>query len=526
MNEPKLKYPVGIQTFSEIRNEGYIYIDKTAMIYQLVTSGKYIFLSRPRRFGKSLLLSTIQAYFEGRRDLFKGLDVDKLENQWNRYPVISISLAQYNPSQRNLESVLYNQIEHYEKIYGKLRNNPDLGVRFGNLIQTAYEQTGQKAVILIDEYDAPMVAHLGEEKRHAEVRNLLKSVYSNLKDQDAYIKFAMLTGVSKFSKMSIFSGLNNLKDISMLPSYSTICGITEQELRSGFTQGISQLGQALNLDYEGALHELKNNYDGYHFTRDCPDLYNPFSLLNSLQDSMIEPYWFRTASPTFLVKRLAKERGSLASLLNDTVSSYSIDDIESYGVSPLALLFQTGYLTIKGYDPRRKRYRLGIPNKEVESGLFTELLSYTAELDKNKIDARMWDIRDAFNNGNPELGLNIIKSVFAAVPPSLSNGMPEIYYENNLYMLFMLVGLDARAEWWTSNGRIDMLLEVPDYIYVMELKLDGTPEQALEQIERKEYALQWKYDGREVYKIGINYSKATRNIDRWIITQPHSISGS
>lgn len=520
MAESIVKYPIGIQSFENIRMGEYLYIDKTAFIYQLTTKGKYYFLSRPRRFGKSLLLNTMKAYFEGRKELFEGLALGKLEDKWESYPVIMLSLAGYNPSDENsLEEILSDNISRFEEEYAAESNTNNLSLRFRNIIRAAFEKTGKRVVILVDEYDAPMVAHIGEESKHEKVRNLLKSVYSNLKDMDDYIKFGMLTGVSKFSKMTIFSGLNNLIDISMLPQYADICGITEGELRCNFQEGITELAASLNIDIEEAFQLLKDNYDGYHFTEDCPDLYNPFSLLNAVNNLRIRAYWFESGSPTFLIKLLKHHRASYWELFNQTASELALSEIDTYIISPVSLLFQTGYLTIKDYDKRRRRYKLGIPNKEVEEGLFTRLLSATSAIAVEQVETRMWDIRDAFTDGNPALGLDIIQSIFAGIPPALSKGMPEIYYENNLYMLFMLVGLDARAEWWTSDGRIDMLLEVAEYVYVMELKLGGTPEKALEQIDTKNYALQWKHDGRKIFKIGISYSKTSRNIDRWIIKE-------
>lgn len=518
--ETTVKYPIGIQTFEKIRKEDCLYVDKTALVYKLVSKGQFYFLSRPRRFGKSLLLTTIEAYFEGRKDLFAGLAMQRLEEEWTRHPVILLSLARYDAKEeRSLESILESNFKDLEE---KFDCNGDASetftVRFGNIIKGAYKKHGKGVVVLIDEYDAPLVANIDNSKEHERLRGILKSVYTNLKDMDRYIRFGMLTGVTKFSRMTIFSGINNLKDISLLPEYSEICGITEKELHENFQPGITKLAKRLQTDYNGALAALKENYDGYHFTEDSADIYNPFSLLNALDDSRLDPYWFRTGSSEMLTRRLRREKGLLSDILNEKVSDAGISDIGTYNSSPLSLMFQTGYLTIKDYDPRRGLYKLGIPNKEVEKGLFVELLSTDTGLDKNQVDRRMWNIRDAFEEGNPDKGLYIIRSMFAGIPPTVTKSMPEIFYENNLYLLFRLIGIDARAEWWTSDGRIDMLLSMPEYVYVMELKLDGTPEEAIAQINSKNYALQWKYDGRKIFKIGINYTKASRNIDRWIIT--------
>lgn len=519
MTDSLVKYPIGIQSFEKIREEGYLYVDKTALIYRLIQRGQYYFLSRPRRFGKSLLLSTIEAYFEGRKNLFEGLAMSELEKEWKNHPVLKISLSSYNPSAMDLPEVLDTIFGNMELEYGKRYETNNLSARFGNIIRSAYEKTGHKVVILVDEYDAPLVSHLEDDTRREIVRDILKSVYVNLKEMDRYIRFAMVAGVSRFSKMSIFSGLNNLKDISLLPEWSRICGITEKELSEYFPIGIEALSDSLNIDYHEALSLLKEYYDGYHFTEDCTDIYNPFSLLQALDNSRIGSYWFQTGTPAFLIKYINQSDRHLESILSEKVTEMSLGDIETYRTSPEALLFQTGYLTIKDYDARSQRYRLGIPNKEVKNGLFSELLAYNLNRNKTELTNKMWEIRQAFENGDPDKGLEMIKSIFANIPGNVIHKNRELFFENNLYMLFKLIGLDARAEWWTSSGRIDMVLEMSYYIYVMELKLDKSAEEALAQIDTKEYALPWKYDGRKVIKIGINFRSSIRNIDRWIIVR-------
>lgn len=517
MQVPQIKYPVGIQSFAELRRGGYVYVDKTKYIYQLVSTGKYYFLSRPRRFGKSLLLSTIQAYFEGKKELFDALDIANLESEWSEYPVINISFAGYNPQNLNLEALIDDTLSKLELKYGRVNDIADPSVRFRNIILSAHAKTGKNVVLLIDEYDAPMVSHFEDKGRSEEIRNLLKSVYANLKDCDEYIKFAMLTGVSRFSKMTIFSGLNNLNDISMLPQYSGICGISESELHRDFDEGINKLATSLEITKEKAFALLKDNYDGYHFAENSADIYNPFSLLLALNNLAIKPYWFASGTPTFLVKVLGRQTGLLSKLFSQKVRESAISDIDTYDASPVSLLFQTGYLTIKDYDTDRRAYTLGIPNKEVEEGLFTQLLTSRLNLPQVVLEGSIWDIRDAFEDGNPSAGFSIIKSIFAKIPANVTRNMPEIYYENNLFLLFSLIGLDARAEWWSSDGRIDMLLMTNKYIYVMELKLDGSAEEAIDQIESKKYGLQFEHDGRKIIKVGINYSKKTGNIDDIIV---------
>lgn len=506
-----------MQSFPDIIEKGYTYIDKTRLVHKLVNNGKYYFLSRPRRFGKSLLLSTLKAYYESRKDLFKCLDIYPLVKEWPENPVFLMSLATYNPVSNNLNDILDFQIASFEKRYVVPSHGDNIAVKVANAIRSAYDNTGKKVVILVDEYDAPLVAHLGDENAQEGNRSLLKSIYTNFKDLDEYIEFVMLTGVSRFSKLTIFSGLNNLNDISLDPVYSEICGITERELEENFVEGIDELSRKMNINYNLALTVLKENYDGYHFTEDSVDIYNPFSLLNALSKSKIGSYWFQSGTPTFLVEVLQDEKEPLAKLLNETVGEVSISDIDTYRTNPVSLLFQTGYLTIKDYDQRRRRYKLGIPNKEVASGLFLELLASNAEMYKDRVSNRIWDIRDAFDDGDPDTALDIIKSFLAGIPANVTQNKREIFYENNLFLIFKLIGIDARAEFWTSDGRIDMLLDMPGYVYVMELKLDQTPEKALDQINSKQYALQWKHDNRKVFKIGLNFSTVTRTIDSWII---------
>ncbi len=514
-----LKYPIGIQTFSVIRKEGYVYVDKTRFIYELVSRGKYYFLSRPRRFGKSLLLSTIESYFKGEKALFQGLAIESLETDWKAYPVIMLSLAAYRPNDNNLLALLDNRLHELEQAYGVERRTTDPSERFRNIIRAAYEATGEEVVILIDEYDASIVANLDREDERENARDLLKSVYSTLKDMDRYIKFAMLTGVSRFGRMSVFSGLNNLKDISLLPAWGSICGITETELKSHLGRGVEQFANELNIDWEDALGLLKENYDGYHFSEKSEDIYNPFSLFNALSESRIAPYWFQTATPSFLVKYINHSHERFAGLFSETVSEYTLSDMESYQATPLGLLFQTGYLTIKDFDSRRRSYTLGVPNKEVEIGLFSELLAHNMRTEKYKLDKNLWDIRDALENGEAERALVLLRSMLKSVPGNVTAKRSEIFFENNLYLIFKLIGIDTRAEWWTADGRIDILLEMKNYVYVMELKLDKTPEEALAQINAKEYSLPWAADGRKVIKIGINFLSSTRNIASWIIEE-------
>lgn len=365
----RVKYPIGIQSFAEIRNGGFVYVDKTELIYNLVQDCKYVFLSRPRRFGKSLLLSTIKSYFEGRRELFNGLAMESLESEWEQYPVLSLALMRYNAADNmSLETIVGNALDEWESTYGKRTDTTNFSQRFHNVIISAYEKTGRRVVILFDEYDAPLVAHLHEESEYDRKREFLNALYVNLKECDDYIRFAMLTGVSRFSKMTVFSGLNNLDDISLDQEYAAICGITEQELRDNFTEGIDGLAEAFGTDREDALARLKQNYDGYHFTYPSADIYNPFSVLSALKKRTIDSYWFATATPTFLIRLIHESGKFLPQFFDETVDRRSLSASDSFRSTPTAMLFQTGYLTIKDMEEPGV-YVLGIPNLEVRKGL-------------------------------------------------------------------------------------------------------------------------------------------------------------
>lgn len=513
-----IKYPIGIQSFSDIRTGRYIYVDKTEYIYKLVNEGKYFFLSRPRRFGKSLLLNTIQCYFEGRKELFEGLSIYDLEHEWESRPVLFLSLSAYDNSDSNsLKDILDHYFKRWEDEYEIKNISPNFSIRFGEIIRCAYLKTGKKVAILIDEYDAPLVACMNDDEKYETIRSLLKSVYVNLKDQDDYIYFAMLSGVTRFSRMNIFSGLNNLNDISMLPKYDAICGITETELINNLEAGIEEYANTIGVSPEEMRRLLKSNYDGYHFTERMEDIYNPFSLFLALNNRQIRDYWYESGTPTFLIDILKNSDTPLSRQFDDEVTASAIMNLDAFRIYPTALLFQTGYLTIKGYNPVRKSYRLGVPNKEVENGLYTSLLSSRILRRQSDVELNMFHIRDAFETGNPQEGLERIKSLFAGIPANLTQNRPELYYENNLFLLFKLIGIDARAEWYTSDGRIDMLLVMPKHIYIMELKLDGSAEQALKQIESKDYTLQFTNSNKDIIAIGLNFSKSARNLDHWLI---------
>ena len=515
MEKPPVRYPIGIQSFEKLRELSYLYVDKTELVYNLVHDSNCVFLSRPRRFGKSLLLSTIQAYFEGKRELFRGLAMERLESEWPVHPVLKLSLARYSPlNGGNLDKVLDTQFRYWERQYGITAETDDLSARFGEIIKAAYDRTGQTVVILVDEYDHPIIETMHDPERSEAHRMLLKSIYVNIKDLDEYIRFTMLTGVSRFSKMTIFSGLNNLDDISLDDEYAAICGISEDELLSNFRQGISDLAQKSNTGYEETVGNLKLNYDGYHFTEESPDIYNPFSLLNALKKRKIGAYWFQSGTPEFLVRQIQKGGSFLPEMFDETVEGRTLSASDILNDNPTALLYQTGYLTIKAYE-EPDRYRLGIPNLEVRKGLFENLAVHYLEKTDADIYSNVYEVRKLLEGRRVDEAMERLRTFMAGIPYEFAENAVELHYENNLFIIFVLVGVDARPEWHTSQGRIDLLLRMRNYIYVIELKRDGTPEEALEQIRKKDYTRQFLGDPRPVVELGVTFSTETRNITAW-----------
>ena len=512
------KYPIGIETFSEVIKGGYAYVDKTEVIYQLTRSGKYFFLSRPRRFGKSLMLSTMESYFRGEKDLFKGLWLGEAEGvDWTPRPVLRFNFVSTKSTVEGLSNIIDGQLLDWEREFRVVRDNDDFGHRFYKIIEAAKVSTGQKVVVLIDEYDKVLVNTMHNPELHEEMKSILKPVFAVLKRADRFIEFAMLTGVSRFSKLSIFSDLNNLEDISLHDRYSTICGITEDEVRKYFAPGIEAFAKERDTDFEGMMQILKDNYDGYHFSKNCPDIYNPFSLLSALKNKEIQYTWFESGTPTFLVKMMREKDMDIREILNSEGDSTSLSSSESSFTNLTALLFQTGYLTIKGYNQEDMEYTLGVPNREVAQGLFKCMLPEFSGQGNDPSMRVVRLIRNAVRAGQPEEMMESLHEFMSRIPYTLSKGRAESYFQNNLYIIFSLLGFAVEAEYATARGRIDILLKTPRFIYVMELKLKGTPEEALQQIEAQGYCDQFANDPRQLYRIGMSFSKKARNIDRWII---------
>lgn len=512
-----IKYPIGIQNFEKLRRDGYIYIDKTALIYQLVNLGSYFFLSRPRRFGKSLLVSTLEAYFEGKRELFEGLAIEKLEKDWVKRPVLHIDLnAQKYDSPESLHHILNAILTEWEQLYGSEPSEVGLSLRFQGIIRRACKKTGHRVAILVDEYDKPMLQVIGNEDLQKSFRDTLQAFYGALKSMDGCIKFALLTGVTKFGKVSVFSALNNLMDLSMWNDFVALCGITEKELHDNFQEGITQLAQAQSMSTEEVCTELKECYDGYHFTEDSVGIYNPFSLLNTFAKRKFGNYWFETGTPTYLVELLKMHHYDLHRMAHVETDEDTLNSIDSSSTNPIPVIYQSGYLTIKEYDREFGIYRLGFPNREVDEGFMRFLLPFYA--DTNKVDApfQIQKFVREVRSGDYDSFFRRLQSFFADTPYELVRDL-ELHYQNVLFIVFKLIGLYVKAEYHTSQGRIDLVLQTDKFIYVMEFKLEGTAEEALRQIDEKKYARPFATDPRHLFKIGINFSNETRNIERWIV---------
>lgn len=510
-------YPIGIQTFEIIRKEGYCYVDKTALIYQLVKSGRYYFLSRPRRFGKSLLISTLEAYFRGKKELFAGLAIEQLEQEWTEYPVLHLDLnARLNENTSSLTAILNQHLEQWEAIYGEEKKDRAPEERFAYLIEKICRTTGRPVVILVDEYDKPLLQAIGNRDLQNEYRERLKAFYGVMKSKDAYIRFALLTGVTKFSKISVFSDLNNLTDISIDNEYATICGITEEELYTIFHEDIRLLGQKNGMDEDETKQKLKEWYDGYHFSARCPDMYNPFSLLSTFKGKAIDSYWFETGTPTFLIRLLKQGKYDLYALCHEQVSKDMLGDLDNTGSNPLPILYQSGYLTLKGYNREFGTYALDFPNREVAEGFNRHLLLDYAQIPLGNPTFQIQNFVLEIRRGDIDAFLRRLQSFFADTPYELVRDL-ELHYQNVLFIVFKLLGFYVQAEYHTSQGRIDLVLTTDSYIYVMEFKLEGTAEEALQQIEDKRYALPFATDTRKLYKVGINFNNSLRNIEKWLV---------
>ena len=517
------KLPIGIQGFEGLRKDGYIYVDKTEYIYRLVHEGKPYFLSRPRRFGKSLLLSAMKAYWEGKKKLFEGLAIEKLEEgnpeAWKTYPVFYFDFN--GESYRNetaLEKMIDEHLRRWEEEYHiPAKEKVSLGERFRDLMIAAVDKTGLRCVVLVDEYDKPLLDVMDHKELREHHKEVFKGFFSTLKTFDEYIQFIFITGVSKFHKVSIFSDLNQLKDISITRNYAAVCGITENELKTLFGQEIHFLAEAQKLTQKECLEALKKTYDGYHFYPNSPGVYNPYSLLNAFADGEFGSYWFETGTPTFLVRQLRKNHFDVRKFTDQTIfaSESTLKDYTGESVDPIPLLYQTGYLTITDYDEKRRRYTLGFPNEEVKYGFLESLMpSYVPTATAgNGLD--IFTLDEAVENGDLEQIRKVLTGLFAGISYTLETDPFEHYFQAVIYLTFTLLGKFCQCEMHTYTGRVDCRVQTPKYIYLFEFKRDESAEAALQQIDSKDYALPFIADARKLFKIGVSFDSASRKLKDW-----------
>ena len=514
------KYPVGIQTFEEIREKGYLYVDKTKYILDFREKGmKYVFLSRPRRFGKSLFASTLQAYFEGRKELFEGLAIADYEKEWVKHPVLHFDLSGAKHFDVDaLNSYLNLRLLPYEELYGKGEGENYPNERLAGIVKRAYEKTGEKVVVIIDEYDAPLLDVVHEKENLQPLRRIMQNFYSPLKMLDPYLEFTFITGITKFSQLSIFSELNNLDNISMFDQYSAICGISKKELTTQMKPDIEALGEDLGMTYEECLVELTRFYDGYHFSEKSEDIFNPFSLVKALNARKIAPYWFGSGTPSYLIKTLQKYHVNVMDIEKKSC------DVDDFDVSPemmtsaLPLLYQSGYLTIKKYNPMLHRYTLEYPNREVKIGMLKSLApNYLSpiSLDNNSL---VGDFLEMLYDGDVEGAMIRLKAYLASISNRLSN-KNERDFQTVFYLIFNLMGAYMRVEEDSAIGRADAVVYMPDAVFVFELKYDGSAEEAIKQIDEKGYLIPYSAEGKRLFKIGVNYDSNQRTISDWKIKE-------
>ena len=502
-------YPIGIQTFEEIRKLDNLYIDKTEYIYRMThTDGKYFFLSRPRRFGKSLLVSTFQSYFEGKKELFEGLAIEKLEKEWNTYPVLHFDLSKGKHMEKaQLNRYLLDIIEKQEARFDCKSNRIDVNIRLDDLINAVYQKTGKQVVVLIDEYDAPLLDVAHEKEKLDELRNTMRNFYSPLKGNESMLRFVFMTGITKFSQLSIFSELNNIKNVSMDEPYAGICGITKEEMLTQMGDDIDALAEQLELSREETIQELKDHYDGYHFCWPSPDVFNPYSLLNCFADGKLKAYWFGSGTPTYLINMM-RNFDCLPSDIGTQMEAGK-DDFDAPTetmTNIMPLLYQSGYVTIKDYDEETELYTLDIPNKEIRVGLFRALLPHYLTDKSAKANTTIAKMSVLVKKGDMDAAFCLLNDFLETVP-YCDNTHYEGHWQQTLYIMFaLLTNYRIIVESHTAKGRIDITMETADTIYVMELKFNKSAEEALAQIEAKHYADAFKMSGKKVVKIGLNFS--------------------
>ena len=514
-----MKYPLGIQDFESIRKNGFVYIDKTALIYKLVHEGQFYFLSRPRRFGKSLLVSTLQAYFQGKQELFDGLAMSQLEQEWKTIPVLHLDLnAEKYTTPEALTSILNRHLSQWEEEYGRNPNEDTLSGRFAGIIRRAYEQSGERVAILVDEYDKPLLQAMGDKHLQEDYRATLKAFYGVEKSMGACIRLAFFTGVTKFSKVSVFSDLNNLTDLTMNKCYATLCGITEDEIRSCLDEEVGLMADENDMTKEECYAKLNQNYDGYHFEVGTVGVYNPYSLLNALSNRAFKDYWFETGTPSYLIDLLKQYGYRLENLDKEEVTADILGNIDTIDQNPIPLLYQSGYLTLGGYDKEFQMYSMKFPNLEVERGFTRFLIPYYTVLKSNQGQVFIANFVKDVRTGNVNQFMQRLESLFTAGDYQVM-GDAELYFQNAVWVIFKMMGFYTEVEHHTTNGRMDMLVKTRDYVYIIEFKLDRSADEALRQIEEKQYAKPFEHDGRQIYKIGVSFSSTTRRMEEWKIAQ-------
>ena len=522
------KYPIGIQTFSEIIKNDYVYVDKTDLMWQLTQYAKYIFLSRPRRFGKSLLTTTLASYFRGDKELFEGLKIMHLEKDWQQYPVIRLDLstAKNQDSSDALRKTLLLLLKPYKEKYGNDPDEKTPGAVLTGLISRAYKSTGKQVVVVIDEYDAPLLDVLHEDEMLSSMRKVMQEFYQPLKACEEMIKFCFITGITKFSQLSIFSTINNLKNVTMLPQFSAICGITEHEVKTQLSDGIETMAAKYGCTAEEMFERIKSRYDGYHFSEESEDIYNPYSLLNAFTDKKLANYWFESGTPAFLIRQMQHFRTDIMSLDRMEVASSAFDQPTENMEDALPLLYQSGYLTIKDYDSEIDSYTLSIPNQEVRVGYAQGLLPAYVGLKGSDVQmgfaAKFWR---ALKKGEADLAMHEMQAYLASVPyiEGFKKKLEEAatregFYEYTMYLIFSMLNVYVRTQVKCSGGRVDMVVTTVDTIYVFEFKTDGTAHQALKQIDDKGYAIPYQTDGRPIVKVGVKFDAEKRVPVDWIIS--------
>ncbi len=500
-------YPVGVQTFEVIRNEDYLYIDKTQYIADFRRKKmKYVFLSRPRRFGKSLFASTLQAYFEGRKELFEGLAIADYEKEWVKHPVLHFDMSGAKHSDaEDLKGSLDYLLRPYEKIYGRGEGEDTPNKRLEGVVKRAYEKTGEKAVVIIDEYDAPLLDVVHEEENLNGLRFIMRNFYSPLKKLDPYLEFTFITGITKFSQLSIFSELNNIKNISMDEPFAGICGITKEELLTQMNGDIDALARKLGVNRDEAIMELKDHYDGYHFCWPSPDVFNPYSLINCFADGKLEAYWFSSGTPTYLINMMRKFDCLPSSLTPKSAKASAFDAPTESMKAITPLLYQSGYVTIKGYDAETDVYTLDLPNKEIRVALFESMLPYYLDEYADDGDVAVARMSALIKRGRMDEALQLLADFLETVP-YCDNTRYEGHWQQTFYIVFaLLTGYGITVEQHTAKGRIDISLETKTAVYVMELKFNKSVDEALVQIEAKRYADAFKMKNKEIVKVGLNF---------------------